>query len=149
MYKFHASEEHVWPVLVYKVKYNFENQYKWCNKTTWTSLLAQIILYDDVRSRITFTVEASSSRKKNAVNIVPGNYDSRRGIRGHSWHCLFKLGARWEGLKSCTPPSGWSTKEGKKIFIFGNLDFFDSKCSLLHNQRTVNYLVILYKALIV
>ena len=61
---FTRPEEHVWPVLVYKVKYNFENQYKWCNKTTWTSLLAHIILYDDVRSRITFTVEASWSRKK-------------------------------------------------------------------------------------
>jgi len=34
-------------------------------QTTWTSLLAQIIHYDnDVSSRITFTVEASSSRKK-------------------------------------------------------------------------------------
>jgi len=61
---FTRPEEHVWPVLVYKVKYNFENQYKWSNKTTWTLLLAQIIHYDDVSSRINFTVEASSSRKK-------------------------------------------------------------------------------------
>ena len=41
------------------------------------------------------------------------------------------------------------SKGRQKKFIFGNFEFFDSKCTLLHNQRTVNYLVILYKALIV
>jgi len=34
-------------------------------KTTWTSILAQIIHHhDDENSRITFTFDASSSRKK-------------------------------------------------------------------------------------
>jgi len=45
---------------------------------------------------------------------VSGNYDSR-GIRRHSWDCLFKLGARWEGLKCYSRPSGWSPKAKKNI----------------------------------
>ena len=45
---------------------------------------------------------------------MSGNYDSR-GIRRHSWDCLFKLGARWEGLKCYSRPSGWSPKAKKNI----------------------------------
>ena len=81
---------------------------------------------------------------ENAVNIVSGNYDSRGGIRRHSWDCHFKLGSRrWEWLKNCSRPSGWSQREGKKIFLIENLDFLHSKYSLLHNQRTRKYLVVL------
>jgi len=51
----------------------------------------------------------------------------------------------WRGLKTVVCLEGGVQKKAKKIFLIQNLDFLHTKCSLLHRQRTVDYLVVFRK----